>query len=790
MAKVFVNFRNGDEPYAAALIFATLQARLGQDSVFRSSDSLPLGRPFEPELLDALRRCDVVLAVIGQRWLRLGDGSKRTSLNNRDDWVRKEIAYALNESKLVIPVLLEGVTRPRRDELPASIRALVSRQGIRLEHRNIVSELDRFVEKLVEHVPELANGPKVPQAAQRPGWIHSWHVPERLPYAVDRERPMSALRVRLPGKVVVQGPPGTGKTQLVIAYAHHYAADYDHVWWIDATVPELIPGALAALVRAAGVSPDPASAEVFDLLPAAVRAGGRWLIVLDGAGSPAAVARAVRAAADADVIITSVEPGWEQLGETLELGPFDRTESVELLGEPLGARLDPEDAGVVAATLHDLPLAVAQAAAYLRSSALGAHEYASLVGDRPEVLLDRGRIHDYPRTLAGSWTLALRALTPEARALVEQMACLARSLIPAGLLTRLVPDALAFDDAVQAVVGNGLATLTDRMLVCHNLFQQFVEQTLSPGHREQLRAQARASLGAQDPGDPRTPRSWSSYSVLLPHLLALGPGEDDNDGFRHLTLRTVEYLVAIGDASNARGIAERALEHWRDDATWRRAATAHLAHALFQLGEYAEAARLDQALVAEYEETGRGSSPEGLTALQNLAVDLTAAGRRKGGAAAEVRRIHERVVAERRRVLGSGHRDTLFSIHNLALDLRVGEAYDEARALDEEALGGLTNLLGADHPDTLRSAHSLALDLRATGRVHEALDLDRDTHTRRSRTLGPDHPDTLRSAHSLALDLRATGQLQQAEAVERVALTGLRAVISSRMAAEEPDPSG
>src|SRR5262245_3155530 len=80
MPPIFINFRNGDDPFAAALLYQTLVDRMGEDSVFRSSDSLALGRAFEAELLNAVRGCRVLIAVIGRHWLKLGDGTPRQAL--------------------------------------------------------------------------------------------------------------------------------------------------------------------------------------------------------------------------------------------------------------------------------------------------------------------------------------------------------------------------------------------------------------------------------------------------------------------------------------------------------------------------------------------------------------------------------------------------------------------------------------------------------------------------------------------------------------------------------------
>ncbi len=89
-----------------------------------------------------------------------------------------------------------------------------------------------------------------------------------------------------------------------------------------------------------------------------------------------------------------------------------------------------------------------------------------------------------------------------------------------------------------------------------------------------------------------------------------------------------------------------------------------------------------------------------------------------------------------------------------------------ARPLFERALADRRRVLGEDHPDTLGSANNLALDLGALGEYEQARELDENTLTRR-QVLGEDHPDTLRSAEDLATDLRALGQYKQARRLEK-----------------------
>lgn len=152
---IFISFRTDDEPFAATLIDHTLSDRFGADQVFRSSRSIRAGDDFDTVIRTVLRRCDVLLAVIGPRWLSAADGTGRRRLHQRDDWVRREIRTALREGTRVVPVLLNGAARPRVEDLPADLADLARKQTLRLAHRHAPQDLDHLVEQLTGLVPEL-----------------------------------------------------------------------------------------------------------------------------------------------------------------------------------------------------------------------------------------------------------------------------------------------------------------------------------------------------------------------------------------------------------------------------------------------------------------------------------------------------------------------------------------------------------------------------------------------------------------------------------------------------------
>lgn len=170
MPGVFVNYRTGDGEWAAALVKRELSARFGVDQVFYASQSIRLGEDFSREILSGLRRCEVLLALIGPRWVNATDREGVRRLDNPDDWVRREILEAFQCGLRVIPVLMDGIDPLREDDLPDVLRRVARCQYLRIHHRSDDLDLPRLVDELVELVPELVKAPaapaRVPQSAK------------------------------------------------------------------------------------------------------------------------------------------------------------------------------------------------------------------------------------------------------------------------------------------------------------------------------------------------------------------------------------------------------------------------------------------------------------------------------------------------------------------------------------------------------------------------------------------------------------------------------------------------
>src|ERR1700689_4651213 len=125
--KVFISYRRDDSAGHAGRVRDRLEGEFGQDLLFMDVDAIPLGMNFIKILREEVAKCDVLLAVIGPHWIEARDKQGNRRLDDPHDYVRVEIAAALQRDIPVIPVLLDGAEMPRADQLPKEISELALR---------------------------------------------------------------------------------------------------------------------------------------------------------------------------------------------------------------------------------------------------------------------------------------------------------------------------------------------------------------------------------------------------------------------------------------------------------------------------------------------------------------------------------------------------------------------------------------------------------------------------------------------------------------------------------------
>ena len=146
---IFISYRRRDEPNFTGRLYDRLVVRFGTGRVFMDIDSIELGVDFSEVIESSLRRCAVMLVIIGRDWLDSADEPGRRRLANPGDYVRLEIESGLSSPGIrVIPILVEGATIPAETELPSSLAALSRRNGIDMSHMRFSADVDRLFKAL------------------------------------------------------------------------------------------------------------------------------------------------------------------------------------------------------------------------------------------------------------------------------------------------------------------------------------------------------------------------------------------------------------------------------------------------------------------------------------------------------------------------------------------------------------------------------------------------------------------------------------------------------------------
>jgi TIR domain len=129
---IAISYRREDSTPVAGRLHDRLQADFGKKNVFMDFDSIPFGVDFRQHIKQTLERAKVVVAVIGPQWLG-GKSRSNRRINDPSDFVRLEIATALERGIPVIPVLVDDTPMPQVADLPEDLRGLAFRNALVLD---------------------------------------------------------------------------------------------------------------------------------------------------------------------------------------------------------------------------------------------------------------------------------------------------------------------------------------------------------------------------------------------------------------------------------------------------------------------------------------------------------------------------------------------------------------------------------------------------------------------------------------------------------------------------------
>jgi len=159
--KIIVSYRRSDSAMAGR-IFDRLVQRFGKTSLFIDIDNIPFGGDFRKHIDDALKSSDLLIAIVGPKWLGSRDGGDVRIMQEADP-VRVEIETALRRDISILPVLLEGSQMPEPSQLPEGIKDFAYRNAVEVESgRDFNVHIDRLIGAIEKILGNKVSGPATP----------------------------------------------------------------------------------------------------------------------------------------------------------------------------------------------------------------------------------------------------------------------------------------------------------------------------------------------------------------------------------------------------------------------------------------------------------------------------------------------------------------------------------------------------------------------------------------------------------------------------------------------------
>ncbi|PTL77852.1 toll/interleukin-1 receptor domain-containing protein [Vitiosangium sp. GDMCC 1.1324] len=175
--RIFVSYRREDSPGHAGRLYDHLVNHFGQERVFRDIEAIAIGEDFVEAIQHAISSCDILIAVIGTQWSTIKDAKGRRRLDDPEDFVRLEIAAALERNIRVIPALVQGATMVSAEDLPPDLVKLVRRNAVEISDIRFQFDVDRLI-AAIEYVWREEDRMREPPQQPFPSQVHGRQASE------------------------------------------------------------------------------------------------------------------------------------------------------------------------------------------------------------------------------------------------------------------------------------------------------------------------------------------------------------------------------------------------------------------------------------------------------------------------------------------------------------------------------------------------------------------------------------------------------------------------------------
>lgn len=663
------------------------------------------------------------------------------------------------------------------------------------ESREALARMHETIADVPHKVAELVSGDSKPSRVffgSRPDVVAGdCFVPRG-----EQERLNALISNPMRRRTVLVGMRGCGKTQLASTLAQQCEdAHWSLVAWLNASSTESITSDLVELAKRLKIdTSDQPDQDVIvrrclDHLKSA--APTDRLIVFDNVEDINDICGLVPTGDGLRVVATTTnDNGWNFQWDTVRIGVFDREKSIDYLLTVTNSD-DRDAADALAKRLGDLPLAIAQAAAFAQKSKLDLAQYLDrLDAYRKERVMPAISGHYYARDVATALRVAIddtlkeleTGMSRAARRHLGVLALLAESGAPTRWLDPLTEehhyqgrrdrDRAADDDAHDA-----LTELIDRSIIqqsadgtttmLHRLQAQVLRESWSEEEREQACESAATLLGSVNinrfPADDSDAR-FQETRDLIDNLRSFGARDCFRylEDYRHITnalCQAFDYARDLGLVPEAFALKEsvETLHEQVGDSRELLSLLSQLAYAHMYTSDYPTAIRLYKQVLSTREQILEPHHSDILSTRNDLAYAYYWEG--DTGKAID---LFEQVLDDRTRILSSDHEHTLMTGSYLALAYADDGQLERAIALGEQVAKDRDRVLKPDHKHTLVTRNNLADAYKSVGRLTDAIKMYEYVLEARIRTLGNTHHHTRITRNDLAQTYEQAGDLPKA----------------------------
>ena len=489
----------------------------------------------------------------------------------------------------------------------------------------------------------------------------------------------------------------------------------------------------------------------------------------------------------------------------LEVKPMEKSEALELLQRKLEQSGESEESQLLVNELDFMPLAIVQAASYIRNRA-PRYSVSQYLGDfqksdrKATKLLKTEAGHLYrdweaKNSILVAWQISfdyLRQIKPSAVELLSLMSFFDRQGIPDSLVRHqpkanyisssellseagdgetsesdLGPD---FEDDVATLRNYSFISVSENsdFFTMHRLVQLTTRAWLkSHGQIDKWNDKFISILFDKFPTSEY--ENWERCRPLFPHVKSAMSQRPASlqclQKWATLLFRGAWYASECGNIVDAREMALRSRDQRRlllgDGHEDSIDSTGMLATAYWLEGRWEEAEKLFSREMQLSKMTLGEDHPNTLASMRKLAATYMNQSRWE-----EAEQLSVQAMKMSKTKLGENHPSTLMSMASVAVMYSNQGRWDQAEHLEVQVMETRKINLGEGHHDTLTSMANLALTYRNPGRWEEAEHLQVQVAETRKIKFGEGHPDTLKSMAKLASTFWKQGRWEEAEKLE------------------------